>query len=107
MQVPVEIHGSPPVITFNARYLADALECTGRVSGAKNPRSASRMAGAQRVQIGSTLCLTDELSPDICRYPGGRFCVIMPMRVTIPATAKHETEADQSSEAGLLESQTL
>jgi len=28
MQVPVEIHGSPPVIAFNARYLADALEHT-------------------------------------------------------------------------------
>lgn len=61
MQVPVEIHGSLPVIAFNARYLADALE------------------------IGSTLCLSDELSPGICRHPTGRFCVIMPMRVTIPA----------------------
>jgi DNA polymerase-3 subunit beta len=61
MQVPVEIHGNPPVIAFNARYLADALE------------------------IGSTLCLSDEMSPGICRHPGGRFCVIMPMRVTIPA----------------------
>jgi DNA polymerase III sliding clamp (beta) subunit (PCNA family) len=61
MQVPVEIHGSPPVIAFNARYLADALE------------------------IGSTLCFSDELSPGICRHPSGRFCVIMPMRVTIPA----------------------
>jgi DNA polymerase-3 subunit beta len=61
MQVPVEIHGTPPVIAFNARYLADALE------------------------IGSTLCLSDELSPGICRHPTGRFCVIMPMRVTIPA----------------------
>ena len=49
MQVPVEIHGSPPVIAFNARYLADALE------------------------IGSTLCLSDELSPGICRHPTGRF----------------------------------
>jgi DNA polymerase III sliding clamp (beta) subunit (PCNA family) len=61
MQVPVEIHGNPPVIAFNARYLADALE------------------------IGNTLCLSDELSPGICRHPTGRFCVIMPMRVTIPA----------------------
>jgi DNA polymerase III sliding clamp (beta) subunit (PCNA family) len=61
MQVPVEIHGTPPVIAFNARYLADALE------------------------IGSTLCLSDELSPGICRQPTGRFCVIMPMRVMIPA----------------------
>jgi DNA polymerase III sliding clamp (beta) subunit (PCNA family) len=69
MQVPVEIHGNPPVIAFNARYLADALE------------------------IGSTLCLIDELSPGICRHPSGRFCVIMPMRVTIPAGSNHEVEA--------------
>jgi DNA polymerase-3 subunit beta len=69
MQVPVEIHGSPPVIAFNARYLADALE------------------------IGSTLCLSDELSPGICRHPTGRFCVIMPMRVTIPAGTTREIEA--------------
>jgi DNA polymerase III sliding clamp (beta) subunit (PCNA family) len=72
MQVPVEIHGNPPVIAFNARYLADALE------------------------IGSTLCLIDELSPGICRHPTGRFCVIMPMRVTIPAGI-HETAAAPSS----------
>jgi hypothetical protein len=65
--VPVEIHGNPPVIAFNARFLADALE------------------------IGSTLCLSDELSPGICRHPTGRFCVIMPMRVTIPAGTHGET----------------
>jgi DNA polymerase-3 subunit beta len=69
MQVPVEIHGNPPVTAFNARYLADALE------------------------IGSTLCLSDELSPGICRHPTGRFCVIMPMRVTIPAATTREIEA--------------
>jgi DNA polymerase III sliding clamp (beta) subunit (PCNA family) len=68
MQVPVEIHGNPPVIAFNARYLADALE------------------------IGGTLCLGDELSPGICRHPTGRFCVIMPMRVTIPAGTNAETK---------------
>ena len=67
MQVPVEIHGNPPVIAFNARYLAVALE------------------------IGSTLCFSDELSPGICRHPTGRFCVIMPMRVTIPAGINAET----------------
>jgi len=49
------------------------------------------MAGAQRGQIGSTLCLGDELSPGICRHPTGRFCVIMPMRVTIPAGSNAET----------------
>jgi DNA polymerase III sliding clamp (beta) subunit (PCNA family) len=73
MQVPVEIHGSPPVIAFNARYLADALE------------------------IGSTLCFSDELSPGICRHPSGRFCVIMPMRVTIPASTTREIEAEPTS----------
>jgi DNA polymerase-3 subunit beta len=72
MQVPVEIHGSPPVSAFNARYLAQALE------------------------IGSTLCLSDELSPGICRHPGGRFCVIMPMRVTLPAGTTREVEAAPS-----------
>jgi DNA polymerase III subunit beta len=69
MQVPVEIHGNPPVIAFSARYLADAME------------------------IGSTLCFSDELSPGICRHPTGRFCVIMPMRVTIPAGTTREIEA--------------
>jgi DNA polymerase III sliding clamp (beta) subunit (PCNA family) len=68
MQVPVEIHGNPPVTAFNARYLADAFE------------------------IGGTICLADELSPGICRHPTGRFCVIMPMRVTIPAGTTHEIE---------------
>ena len=58
LRVPVEIHGNPPVIAFNPRYLADALE------------------------IGSTLCLGDGLTPGVCRHPGGRFCVIMPCRVT-------------------------
>jgi hypothetical protein len=66
---------NPPIIALNARYLADALD------------------------IGSTLCLSDELSPGICRHPTGRFCVIMPMRVTIPASTTREIGADQSSEA--------
>jgi hypothetical protein len=69
MQVTIEIHGNPQVTAFNARYLADALE------------------------IGCTLCLADELSPGICRHPTGRFCVIMPMRVTIPAESNAETQA--------------
>ena len=69
MQVPVEIHGSPPVIAFDARYLADALE------------------------IGSTLCLSDELSSGLCRHPTGRFCVLMPLRAATPAG----TDADSSA----------
>ena len=75
LHVPVEIHGTPPVIAFNARYLADALE------------------------IGSTLHLTDELSPGICRHPTGRFCVIMPMRVTIAASVTREIEAAPTTQA--------
>ena len=66
LHVPVEIHGKPPVIGFHPVYLAQALE------------------------IGSTLCLTDELSPGICRHPNGRFCVLMPMRLTVHATAEAE-----------------
>ena len=71
MQVPVEIHGNPPVIAFNPRYLADALE------------------------IGSTLCLSDELSPGICRHPTGRFCVIMPMRLDVTEEINAEAAASQ------------
>lgn len=62
LHVPVEIHGEPPVIAFHPIYLAQALE------------------------IGSTLCLSDEVSPGLFRHPNGRFCVLMPMRVTLPAT---------------------
>jgi len=69
LHIPVEIHGNPPVIAFSARYLADAIE------------------------IGSTLCLSDELSPGICRHPTGRYCVIMPMRLTVPASDTREVEA--------------
>jgi len=69
MQVPVENHGSPPVTAFNARFLADALT------------------------IGGTLCLSDELSPGICRHPGGRFCVIMPMRVSCDAAVQQQVQA--------------
>jgi DNA polymerase-3 subunit beta len=77
IHVPVEIHGKPPVIAFDARYLADALE------------------------IGSTLCLIDEISPGICRHPTGRFCVVMPMRVTIPAeeTSRKEPASRQPAKA--------
>jgi DNA polymerase III sliding clamp (beta) subunit (PCNA family) len=75
MQVPVEIHGNPPVTAFNARYLSDALE------------------------IGSTLCLSDELSPGICRHPTGRFCVLMPMHVTIPSGNNTNESAPPASRA--------
>jgi hypothetical protein len=75
MRAPAEIEGSPPQIAFAPCYLADGLE------------------------IGGTLCLSDELSPGICRHPSGRFCVIMPKRITIPAGTIHQIEADQSYEA--------
>ncbi len=65
LQVPVEIHCNPPVTAFNAQFLADGLE------------------------LGGTLCLSDELSPGICRHPTGRFCVLMPMRVSLPAGINH------------------
>jgi hypothetical protein len=43
--------------------------------------------------------LSDKLSPGICRHPTGRFCVIMPMRVTIPAGANAQTEASSQHHA--------
>jgi len=69
LEVPVKIHGKPPVIAFHPDYLADALE------------------------IGGTLCLRDELSPGICRHPTGRFCVLMPMRVQPPAAETDKPQA--------------
>ena len=74
LEVPVEIHGSPPSIAFHPEYLADALE------------------------IGGTICLNDEISPGICRHPSGRFCVLMPMRLSAPA-ANSNVEAGQSQAA--------
>lgn len=68
LRVPVEIEGKPPLIAFPPRHLADALE------------------------IGPTLCLTDEVSPGVCRNHNGRFCLVMPMRVTID-TAKAVQDA--------------
>jgi hypothetical protein len=49
---------TPPPIAFDPRYLADALE------------------------IGSTLCLSDGLTPGVCCHPRGRFSLIMPRRFT-------------------------
>jgi hypothetical protein len=71
----VEIHGKPPVIAFNPSYLADALE------------------------IGSTLCLSDGVSPGLCRHPSGRFCVIMPMRVSIAASSDDQAGDDPQTTA--------
>jgi|GEM_PF-1232387 len=73
LRVPVEIHGRPPVIAFNPRYLADAFE------------------------IGSTLCLKDEMTPGVCKHPGGQFCVIMPLRCEFSA---EEIERNNRQAAG-------
>lgn len=69
LRVPVEIEGKPPIIAFHPRYLADGLE------------------------IGASLCLVDEVSPGICRNPNGRFCVLMPMRVTIDTAKAVQADA--------------
>jgi DNA polymerase-3 subunit beta len=68
LRVPAEIEGNPPLIAFHPRNLASAFD------------------------IGSTLCLSDELSPGICRHPSGRFCVVKPMRVTIATAAAVQAE---------------
>ena len=64
LEVPAEIDGNPPLIAFNPRFLADALE------------------------QGNTLCLSDEMNPGLFRHPTGRFSVLMPMRVTMDAPRK-------------------
>jgi DNA polymerase-3 subunit beta len=66
LNVPVEIHGSPPIIAFHPEHLADALK------------------------IGSTLCMSDEISACICRHPSGRFCVMLPTRLSVVPVARIE-----------------
>jgi len=73
LQVPVEIHGTPPVTAFNAQFLADGIE------------------------LGGTLCLNDELTPGICRHPTGRFCVLMPMRVMMPLGINNHRPAETTA----------
>lgn len=58
IQVPCAINGLPPAISFRTVFLADALV------------------------IGSTLRLTDGLSPGVITDPSGNFCVLMPCRFT-------------------------
>jgi len=67
------VFGNPPVIAFNPRVLADALE------------------------IGSTLCLSEGLTPGVCRHPSGRFCVIMPCRITGEVADAGGEKADQAA----------
>ncbi len=68
LEVPAEIEGTPPLIAFKPRFLADALE------------------------LGNTLCLSEEMNPGLFRHPTGRFSVLMPMRVTTPAGTNEETK---------------
>jgi len=79
LQVPVEIHGNPPVTAFNAQFLADGIELGGTLCLSD--------------ELGGTLCLSDELTSGICRHPTGRFCVLMPMRVTISAATSPPIQA--------------
>ena len=58
LQVPVTIEGQPPVIAFEPKYLADALE------------------------IGATLRLVDKLNPGMATDPSGNFCLLMNLRFT-------------------------
>lgn len=75
LRVAVEIHGKPPVIAFNPRYLADAFE------------------------IGSTLCLKDEVTPGVCKHPGGQFCVLMPMQSELSAEEIERNNRQAASQA--------
>ncbi len=56
LQTPVTIDGQPPVIAFEPKYLADALE------------------------IGPTLRLVDKLNPGMATGPSGNFCLLMSLR---------------------------
>ncbi len=56
LQVPVTIEGTPPAMSFDPHYLADALV------------------------IGSTLHLVDGLNPGKTTDPSGNFCVLMNQR---------------------------
>ena len=75
LKVPVEIHGNPPLIAFAPRLLADALE------------------------IGSTLCLSDGMTPGVCRHPSGRFCLVMPCRCEHTAAEPARQQGQVASQA--------
>jgi DNA polymerase III beta subunit, C-terminal domain len=66
IEVRVTTEGNPPVIAFEPKYLADALE------------------------IGATLLLADSLNPGMTTAPSGNFCVLMSKRFS-EETAKVET----------------
>jgi len=64
MQVPVITSGVLPAISFSPQFLADALV------------------------IGSTLRLTDDLSPGLITDPSGNYCVLMPCRCVAEAVTE-------------------
>jgi len=72
IRVPVSVSGKdqPPAISFNSRRLADALT------------------------IGNTLRLIDGMSPGMMADASGKYCVIMPCRVTDEITEPAEEVAD-------------
>lgn len=74
LQVPVTVDGSPPAISFDPKYLADALA------------------------IGSTLRLVDNLNPGMATDPTGNFCVVMNKRCDIETTAENSTIENAASQ---------
>jgi hypothetical protein len=64
MQVPVITSGVLPAIPFSPQFLADALV------------------------IGSTLRLSDSLSPGLVTDPSGNYCVLMPCRCVTEAVTE-------------------
>jgi hypothetical protein len=65
--VPVTIDGQAPVIAFDPKYLADALE------------------------IGPTLRLVDKLNPGMTSSPSGEFCLLMNQRFTEQTATENAT----------------
>ncbi|MEI7910652.1 MAG: DNA polymerase III subunit beta [Verrucomicrobiota bacterium] len=74
IQVPVSVSGEPQAISFNPRYLAKALA------------------------IGTTLRLTDGISPGMITDASGNYCVIMPCRC-IDEIADEPAEEDAENNA--------
>jgi hypothetical protein len=74
IQVPVTIQGIPPVIAFDPRFLASALE------------------------IGPTLRFIDGMSPLLASGPGGVYCVIMPQRFDAAIVAAQREETATASD---------
>ncbi len=74
IRVPVTITGQVPVIAFESRYLADALD------------------------IGPTLRFTDGMSAALTTAPSGAICVLMPNRCNA-ATATHHANIPPATQS--------